>query len=83
MRCWTRSFAAAGGQDVLVAGGASAVRQFLAAGLVDEMHIVIAPVLLGNGERLFEGWDALPSAYEVTSLEQGELVLHARIGRRA
>jgi dihydrofolate reductase len=45
---------ATGGQDVKVAGGAEAGRQYLAAGLVDEMLLHIAPVLLGGGERLFE-----------------------------
>lgn len=47
--------AAAGDRDVAVAGGAEAARQFLAADLVDEMEIDLAPVLLGTGERLFEG----------------------------
>ncbi|MEA2421138.1 MAG: hypothetical protein QOF55_237 [Thermoleophilaceae bacterium] len=46
--------AAAGGQDVAIAGGASAVRQYLAAGLLDELYLHIAPVVLGAGERLFE-----------------------------
>jgi dihydrofolate reductase len=46
--------AAAGGQDVAIAGGASAVRQFLAARLLDELQLHIVPVLLGAGERLLE-----------------------------
>lgn len=46
---------AAQGQDVWLAGGASAVNQYLAAGLVDEIDISVAPVVLGGGERLFEG----------------------------
>jgi dihydrofolate reductase len=45
---------AAGGQDVSLAGGAKAAQQYLAAGLVDEMLISLAPILLGSGERLFE-----------------------------
>lgn len=45
---------AAGGQDVKLAGGASAAQQYMAAGLVDEIQLNIAPVLLGGGERLFE-----------------------------
>ena len=45
---------AAGDEDVLLAGGAKAAQQYLAAGLVDEMEIHLAPVLLGGGERLFE-----------------------------
>ena len=50
-----RARRAAGGKDVALAGGANAARQYLAAGLVDEMEIHLAPVLLGGGERLFKG----------------------------
>src|SRR5206468_6468 len=46
---------AAGGKDVSLAGGAKAAQQYLAAGLVDEMEIHLAPTLLGDGERLFDG----------------------------
>jgi len=46
---------AARGKDVTLAGGASAARQYLAAGLVDEMEISVVPTLLGSGERLFDG----------------------------
>ena len=46
---------AAGGKDVSLAGGATVANQYLAAGLVDEMEINLAPVLLGSGERLFDG----------------------------
>ena len=46
---------AADGKDVSLAGGASAARQYLAAGLVDEMRLHLVPTLLGDGERLFEG----------------------------
>ena len=55
-----QAFAAAGGQDVRLGGGASTVRQYLRAGLVDEMHVAVAPVLLGGGERLFEDLGVLP-----------------------
>jgi dihydrofolate reductase len=47
--------AAAGDKDVAIAGGASAVNQYLAAGLLDELYLHIAPVVLGGGERLLEG----------------------------
>jgi len=50
-----RAQAAAGGKEVSLAGGASAARQYLRAGLVDEMLISLVPILLGSGERLFEG----------------------------
>lgn len=56
---------AAGGKDVALAGGASAAQQYLRAGLVDEMEINLVPILLGSGERLFEG---------VTDLKGLELV---------
>lgn len=49
-----RARSAAGGQDVAIAGGASTVRQYLAAGLLDELHLHIVPVVLGAGERLLE-----------------------------
>jgi dihydrofolate reductase len=45
---------AAGNRDVLIAGGASAIRQYLAAGLVDELHLHLSPVVLGEGERLLD-----------------------------
>lgn len=50
-----RAQAAAGERSVAIAGGAATVNQFLAAGLVDELRLHLAPVLLGRGERLFEG----------------------------
>jgi dihydrofolate reductase len=51
-----RAVEAADGKDVSVMGGADVIRQALAAGLVDELSIVIAPVILGGGKRLFEGF---------------------------
>jgi dihydrofolate reductase len=52
-----RAREAAGGKDVSVMGGADVIRQALAAGLVDELAITIAPVVLGAGKRLFDGFD--------------------------
>jgi dihydrofolate reductase len=51
-----RAVAAAGDKDVHVMGGADVIRQALAAGLVDELTIIVAPVVLGGGKRLFEGF---------------------------
>jgi dihydrofolate reductase len=51
-----RAVEAADGKDVSVMGGADVIRQALAAGLVDELTIIIAPVILGGGKRLFEGF---------------------------
>jgi len=50
-----RATEAAGGRDIRLGGGASVVRQYLEAGLVDELHLPVVPVLLGSGERIFTG----------------------------
>jgi len=52
-----RAVEAAGGLDVRLGGGVATIRQYLSAGLVDEMHLAISPVLLGRGENLFLGLD--------------------------
>lgn len=54
------------GKDVQIGGGVSTVRQYLTAGLIDEMHLAIAPVLLGRGEHLFNGIDALSLGFTCT-----------------
>jgi dihydrofolate reductase len=60
-----RAREAAGGQDVRIGGGATVIREFLAAGLVDHMHIVVVPILLGRGVRLWDGLEGLEQNYEV------------------
>ncbi len=60
-----RAREAAGSRDVRLGGGVSTIRQYMRAGLLDEMHVVIAPVLLGSGERLFEGLDLTALGYRV------------------
>ena len=52
-----RAFEAAGGKDVRVGGGVATIRDYLRAGLIDEMHLAISPVLLGSGEHLLGGID--------------------------
>lgn len=59
-----RARAAAGGMDVRLGGGAATVQQYLRAGLVDELHLAIAPVLLGSGERLFSDVDTRSLGYQ-------------------
>lgn len=59
--------AAADGGDVRVGGGASTVRDFLRAGLVDDLHVGIVPILLGGGVRLWDDLRGLESGYDVTS----------------
>ncbi len=61
-----RAVDAAKGRDVRIGGGASTIRQYLQAGLIDEMHIAISPVLLGSGEHLLNGIDALALGYACT-----------------
>jgi len=58
---------AAGGKDVRVGGGAGTAQQFLAAGLVDDLHVAIAPILLGRGTNLWDGLRGLDLTHKVTS----------------
>jgi len=60
-----RAREAAGGLDIRIGGGAATIRQYLRAGLVDEMHIAFSPRLLGGGEPLFEGLDLPALGYRV------------------
>lgn len=77
-----QAFDAAGGQDVRVGGGVRTVQQYLAADLVDHMHIVIVPVFFGAGERLFDS-AALVERYECVDLVGGTAaVAHLRVVRR-
>jgi len=71
-----RALDAAAGGDVSLAGGASAARQYLWAGLVDEMEIHVAPVLLGGGERLFDGLRGGPQGFVCTRLESSPAAAH-------
>ncbi|MEU1431665.1 dihydrofolate reductase family protein [Nocardia sp. NPDC005746] len=77
-----RAFEAAQGQDVRLAGGASAIRQYLAAGLVDEMNLAIVPTLLGSGERLFDNLGTLPG-YRVVDMVSTAAVTHVWLARSA
>ena len=76
-----QAFEAAGGQDVRVGGGVSTVQQCLRAGLIDELHLAIAPVLMGGGERLFDNVDGGIAGYEVVELVSSPAVIHARLAR--
>jgi dihydrofolate reductase len=61
-----RATEAANGRDVRLGGGVATIQQYLRAALVDEMHLAISPVLLGSGEHLFAGIDALKLGYTCT-----------------
>jgi dihydrofolate reductase len=71
---------AGSGADVRVGGGADTIRQYLAAGHVDELQLHVAPVLLGQGVRLFEGLDPARLSLELRETLHGEQVTHLRYG---
>jgi dihydrofolate reductase len=61
-----RATDAAHGKDVRIGGGVATIRQYLQAGLIDEMHLAISPILLGSGEHLLAGIDMPRLGYQVT-----------------
>ena len=72
---------AAGARDIRLSGGVSAIRQYLEAGLVDEMHLAISPTLLGSGENLFHGIDLSALGYRCTEHIPTQAATHVVIGR--
>lgn len=73
---------AAGGKDVRIGGGANVIQQYLRAGLIDELHLAIAPVLLGSGERLFDGVDLRALGYVCTRNVASEKATHVVLTRQ-
>ncbi len=73
---------AAKGMDVRIGGGANTIQQYLRAGLVDELHLAISPVLLGGGERLFAGTDMRELGYECVRFVQSEKATHVVLKHR-
>jgi dihydrofolate reductase len=78
-----RARAAAGAKDVRVGGGVATVRQYLRAGLVDEIHFAISPVLLGSGEALLEGIDLKALGFEPVRHATTEKAMHLLLKKRA
>jgi dihydrofolate reductase len=76
-----RAREAAGGLDVRIGGGAHTLQQYLRAGLIDEMHFAIAPVVLGRGERLFEGVDVRALGYNCTQFVASDKATHVVLRR--
>ncbi|WP_116090277.1 dihydrofolate reductase family protein [Sphingomonas crusticola] len=72
---------AAGERDVKIGGGVSTVRQYLQAGLIDELHFALSPVLLGRGEAMFAGLDLPALGYRVVESTASELATHIVVGR--
>ncbi len=73
---------AAGDKDVRIGGGAATIRQYLEAGLIDELHLAVAPVLLGAGESPIHGLNLPALGYEVAHRKFGENAMHVFLRRR-
>jgi dihydrofolate reductase len=73
---------AAGGLDVRIGGGPSTIRQFLAADLIDAMHVVIVPIVLGRGESLWNGLEELEQRFDIESVSSPSGVTHLTLTRR-
>jgi dihydrofolate reductase len=75
--------AASGGRDIRLGGGVSTLRQFLRAGLIDELHLVVRPVLLGSGEHLLRDIDLRVLGYECEKSVAGERATHIFLRKHA
>ena len=73
---------AAGGQDVRIGGGATTIREFLSARLIDHMHVVVVPILLGRGVNLWEGQEGLDRDYAIEAVSTPSGVTHVTFTRR-
>lgn len=77
-----RATEAAGGGDVRIGGGADVVRQFLRAGLIDRLHVAVAPLVIGSGERIWDGLRGIENDYAVRSEVAESGVTHVTFTRR-
>jgi dihydrofolate reductase len=77
-----RAIEAASGKDVRLGGGVSTMKQYLRAGLVDDLHFVLSPALIGSGERLFDDLNLPGLGYELTSHLSSPGATHVMVGRR-
>jgi dihydrofolate reductase len=73
--------AAAGGGDIRLGGGPGMLREYLAAGLVDHMHLVLVPIVLGRGVRLWDGLEGIEKGYVVESVTSPSGVTHLMFAR--
>jgi dihydrofolate reductase len=74
---------AADGQDVRLGGGAQVIREFLAAGLVDHMHVVVVPIVLARGAQLWQGLEKVEKDFDVEAVSSPSGVTHVTFNRRA
>ena len=77
-----RARKAADGMDVQIGGGANTIQQYLGAGLIDELHVAIAPLVLGGGERLFDDVDLRALGYECVQFVGSEKAAHVVLRRQ-
>jgi dihydrofolate reductase len=77
-----RAREAAGELDVRIGGGPNTIQQYLREGLIDELHVAIAPILLGGGERLFEGVDLRALGYACDEFAASDLATHIVLRHR-
>ena len=73
---------AAGSKDVRLGGGVATVRQYLQAGLIDDLHLAARPILMGRGENLFQGLDWKALGYECAESKSGERATHVFLRKR-
>ena len=73
---------AANGRDIRLGGGAATIRQYLRAGLIDEMHLAISPILLGSGEHLLAGIDAPALGYQCSEHRPTTSAMHVVLTKR-
>lgn len=73
---------AAAGQDVRIGGGATVAREFIAAGLVDHIHLVVVPIVLGRGVRLWDGLEGMELDYDLETTSSPSGVTHLTFTRR-
>jgi len=78
-----RAREAAAGRDIRLGGGVLTVREYLRAGLIDELNVALRPVLLGTGEHLFRDIDLHALGYECTRSFSGERAIHLTLRRHA
>lgn len=74
---------AAGEKDVVIGGGASTIRQYLHAGLIDELKLAVVPVFLGQGESLLTGIDLPALGFQVTGRALGEHAMHVSLSKKS
>jgi dihydrofolate reductase len=77
-----RAKEAAQGKDIRIGGGSATVRQYLRAGLIDEMHLAISPVVLGSGEKLFDGIDLLALGFECAQHVATPAAMHVVLSKK-